>query len=104
PGPVQVGQESVDHHVADQVDLVSPVTLCPQVGARVWRGREQVIADPVGDDPVDLFWHRPVPAAQAGFDVADQSATLGSNQGTGHGRVHVAHDQDRVGTQLGDEA
>ena len=73
-GPVGVRQQGVHHDVADQVDLLDPASLGPQVGHRV-RGRgEQVVAHPVGDDPVDLLGHRPVAAAQARFHVRQRRA------------------------------
>ena len=102
-GPARVGQQGVGHDVADQVDLLRPASLGEQAGHRV-RGRgEQVVADPVGDDPVDLLGHRPVAAAQARLHVRQRDPELGGDQGAGQRRVDVADHDHHVGGQVGGE-
>jgi hypothetical protein len=70
--PVEVGQQSVDHRVADEVDLLRMDAFVAQVGDGVGAGRKQEVGQPVRDQPVDLLGHRHVEAAQPGFDVGDQ--------------------------------
>ena len=94
--PVQVGQQRVGHDVAHEIDLVVSVPLGPQVGDRIRGWREEVVADPVDDDAVDLLGHRPVPAAQPGFDVREQGAGLRGDQRAGQGGVHVPDDHHHV--------
>ena len=90
-GPSGVHEQRVDHDVADEVDLRLRVSLGPQVGRRVVRRGEQVVADPVGDDPVDLLGHRPVAAAQAGLDMGGRRPQLRGDQGACQCRVHIAN-------------
>jgi hypothetical protein len=102
-GPFHVGEERVDHDVADEVDLIGSVALGVQVLDRVGRRGQEVVAHPIGDDPVHLLGHRPVAAAQPGFDVRHQRTGLGRDDGARHGRVHVAHDDDHIGAEVGDQ-
>lgn len=85
------------------MDLVVSVSLGSEVVDRVLGGREEEVAGPVGDDAVDLFGHRPVAAAEPGFDVGDEGSRLGADEGAGHGSVDVAGDGDHVGTEAFDE-
>jgi hypothetical protein len=95
-GPLEVGDERVDHHVADQVDLVGAVPLGLEVGHGVVAGGEEVVADTIRDDPVDLFWHGPVATAQSSFDVGNLDPCLRGDEGTTERRVHIAHHDDHV--------
>jgi hypothetical protein len=98
--PVQVGEQAVDHDIADEVDDVLPVALPSQVVDGV-RGRcEQEVAESVGDDPVHLLRHGPVAAAQAGLDVRDQRTGLGGHERTRDGGVDVPDDDDDVRLHL----
>ena len=73
--PVEVGEQRVDHRVADEVDA------CRRRGPR-WRGvrqrpgyvTKQQVGELVGEPSVDLLGHRHVEAAQAGLDVSDGDA------------------------------
>ena len=98
PRPTEVGHQGVDHDVADEVDLIFAISLGPQVVHRIWRRRKEVVADPVGDHPIYLFGHRPVAAAQPGFDVGDVRPGLGCNKRTRDSRIDVADDDDEVRT------
>ena len=54
----------------------------------------------VGEAPVDLLRHPRVEAAQPGLDVGHGDAQLGRGQGSGQGRVRVAHDDHQRGCDL----
>ena len=60
PGAGERLDQRIDHHVADPVDVVGRGALAQQVRVGVGRGREQQLAQPVGDEPVDLLRHRQV--------------------------------------------
>jgi hypothetical protein len=79
------------------VDLIVAVALLTEVLHRVGRRREQEVAEPVGHDAVDLLRHRPVAAAEAGFDVGDGATGLGGHEPTGDRAVDVADDDHDVG-------
>ncbi len=59
---------------------------------------EQVIAELVGDDPVDLLGHRAVEAPQAGLDVRDRDAELDRDERRGERGVDVARNDHEFGT------
>ena len=95
-GARAVLHQGVDHHVADQMDLLVGHPLAPQVARPALLGAEEQIADRVGQDPVDLLGHAAVEAAQAGLDVHQRDAQLHGDQAAGDRAVHVAHHQHRV--------
>src|SRR6185437_2692497 len=100
---VEVGQQRVHHDVADQVHLVVPVALGPQIGHRVGGGGEQVVAHSVGDDAVNLLGHAPVAASQPRLDVREQGAGLRGDERATQGGVHVPDHDDHVRAQLADQ-
>jgi hypothetical protein len=57
PGAVEREQETVDHHIADEDDLLRGLALAPQRLVRIARRREEQIGKAVGDNTVDLLWH-----------------------------------------------
>ena len=104
---VEVGQECVDHGVADEMDALGGHALAGEVRDRIGARAQQEIGEAVGDDPVDLLRHRHVEGAQSGFDVCDRDAELARGDGCGEGGVDVAVDDDQLGTSgqhLGFEA
>lgn len=96
-------EQGVDHRVADEVDLVGVGALVAQVADRVGARREEQVRELVGDEAVDLLGHRHVEGAQAGLDVGEGDAELARHEGSGHGGVDVAVDDDEVGAALGEE-
>jgi hypothetical protein len=95
--PVEVGEQCVDHDVADVVDPSRIDALPCQVRIRI-RRRGEVDVREVVDDAVDLLGHPPVKAAQAGLDVGDPDAGLGRHQRRGHRTVGVTDNGEQVGT------
>ncbi len=94
--------QAVDHRVADEVDLAGVDVLALEVADRLFGVHVELVGDRVGEDPVDLFRHRPVVAAQTGLDVADRDAQLDRGQCRGDSRVHVPGNHDQVG-RIGDQ-
>ena len=82
--------QGIDHGVADEVDPA----FIDAFGDEVRRGfgavDEEEVGEPIGEDPVDLLGHRPVPGAQAGLDVRNRDPELGCRQRHGKRRVDVA--------------
>ena len=72
--------EGVDHRVADEVDALGRDSLCAQVVARLVGVDEQVVAELVGDDPVDLLGHRAIEAPQPGLDVGHGTPSLAADE------------------------
>ena len=66
----------------------------------ICRRRKQPARQRIDDEPVDLFWHRPVAAAQSGLDMRDCKPPLHRGERTRHGRVDIPHDHDHVGDVL----
>jgi hypothetical protein len=100
---VQVGDERVDHRVADEVHGRVGPALARQVAEGLGRGGEQQVAELVGQPPVDLLGHGVVEAAQPGLDVRERDAELGARQGGADGGVHVAvkhHQRRRIVEEL----
>ena len=67
-------------------------------------GSTTEVAQVIGDDPVVLFGHRPVVAAEPALDVAEKDAAGIGRQGSGDDGVGVALDQDRPRGILGEVA
>ena len=97
--PVLVSQQAVHHDVAHQADPFIGAPFGPQAGDGVGRRGEEVVADPVGDRPVDLGRPWPVLAAQTGPDMAEQCPGLRRHQRAGQRRVRVPRHYDDVGPQ-----
>ena len=89
--------QGVDHRVADEVHALLGNPLGAQVLDRLVAVQEEVVGEPVGDDPVDLLGHRAVEAAQPRLDVGERHQRLGGDQRSGQGRVDVAGDDHQVG-------
>ena len=99
---VEVGQQGVDHGVADQVDPARVDTLVGQVVEALRAGHEQQVGQDVGDPSIDLFGHRHVEAPEAGLHVCHRDEQLGAHEGRRERRVHVAID-DHHGRPVGHE-
>ena len=112
--------KGIDHDVAHPLDLLRCNSFPEQVLVGIPRRRPEDIGQNVGDQPVELFGHRPVEGPQAGLQVGDTGRrvwdwVLGTGywelvlgignrvddfrrgDGCGHGGVHVADDHDEVG-------
>ena len=61
-------------------------------------GRKAVVGHGIGQDPIDLLGHRSVEAPEPRFDVGQRNAQLGRYQRPRQGRIHVADDQNEIGT------
>jgi hypothetical protein len=92
-GELAIRQQGIDHHVADKTHAFLGDPFARQVGLGAALGGIQAVGDLVGEDAVDLLRHRPVVAAQAGFDMHHRHFLLGADQRTGQRRIHVADDQ-----------
>src|SRR5262249_21179268 len=57
---------------------------------------EEVVADSVGANPVDLLGHTRIPRTQSRFDMCHVDAEFLSRNCTSHGRIYVANDDDEV--------
>ncbi len=83
----------VRHHVADDVSLAADA-LGRELRRRPLVGTEEQRREPVDFDPVALFRHREVEAAQPGFDVRDLD--VAGRARAGNCRVRVAEDEHPV--------
>lgn len=97
---LELVEEVVDHHVPDEVDALLGMSLAAQVLHAARLGAEEVVADGVGDDAVDLLRHGHVATSQARLDVGDGDAELLGHDRAGERGVHVAHHHDEVGPVL----
>src|SRR5258706_9802164 len=100
PGLRQQANERVNHHVAHTMNLLRRDAFAAQIFVGVGRRREQQIRELVGYEAVDLLRHSSIPRAQAGLEVRDWDAKLGTDQSRSHRRVHIAIDHDPVGVPL----
>ena len=98
---VEVGEQRVDHRVADKVHRVRRPALAGQVAKRLGRRAEQQVAQLVRQPPVDLLGHRVVEAPQARLDVRQRDAELRPGERGPDRRVDVPvqDDQGRRGLQ-----
>ena len=99
-GPGQRPAQRIDHHIADEIDALREHALRQQVAGRIPGRDEQQIGQPISHDAVDLLGHGPIAAAQPRFHVPDAQAELCRDQSGRQRGIHVAVDEDDVGTQL----
>ena len=66
----------VDHHVAHVVNCRVRLALAFEMLDATGFGHEEPVADTVGHQAVDLFRHRHIAAAQAGFHMRHRDAQL----------------------------
>lgn len=92
--------QGVDHHVTDEVCFGGSHPLAGEVDHPGLLGDEEVVADGVGADPVDLLGHAHVAGAQSGLDVDDGVVALLGHESAGDRRVDVADDEHDVGVFL----
>ena len=99
-GDRAVLHQRVDHHVADEVDLLGRDAFGAQIVGGVALGGEQIVGNLVGQDAVDFFRHAAVAAAKAGLDMGDLNAALHRDERAAERRIDVADDQDDVGGMI----
>jgi hypothetical protein len=102
-GDGQQAHQGVDHHVADAADAGGVHAFLEEIGVPVGGGREEELAQAVGDDPVDLLGHRAVEGAQAGLDVRGRDEGFGGYERRRHRRVDVAVEHHEVGRFRGQQ-
>ena len=96
PAGRQLRLQAVDHDVSDQSNPRFVDSFALQVGDAARFGDKKQIGDSISQEPVDLFGHRAVEAAQSRFNMRDTNPKLYSGEGAGHGTVDVAkHDGAR---------
>src|SRR6267142_5344993 len=89
--------ERVDHHVADEVDLVLADPLAEEVLTSTLLRDEQKLRDRIGQQSVDLFRHGSIVTAEPGLDVGHRNLELRGRDRCRQRRVHVTHHEDHVG-------
>jgi hypothetical protein len=94
---VAVLEERVDHHIPDEEHLVVRHTFRAQILVREVVGREQIIAEHIRAEAVDLFGHPHVARSQSGLDVRHANAKLLCGDRARHRGVHVADHDHEIG-------
>lgn len=95
-GIVELGNQRVDHDVADLANLGFGSAFTAEVFVAVLGWGEKDIREGVGDETVEFLWHAAVEAAQTSLDVGDGNAELGGDQGAGDGGIHISDDDDPI--------
>ena len=95
---LQMGEQTVDHHVPDANDRVGRATLGDEIAIGVGRGCEKQVNDGVGHDAIHFLRHRPIARAQARLDMCTVDPHLGAYDSGGHGAVHIADNQNSART------
>jgi hypothetical protein len=95
--------EEVNHHVPHQVNtardsLVLKVLDCCRGGAI------ESLRYVVGQDPVDLFGHGAITAAQSRLDVGHRDVEFGCCKCSGQGRIGIAVEQHAIREALDKQA
>jgi len=78
------------------MDLVGRDTFAKKIVAAALLRDEQQIGDRIGDDAVDLLWHRAIETSKTGLDVSHTDPELDRRECGRHGGVHVADHEDEV--------
>ena len=94
------GHQRIDHGVAGEVDALRCDTFGEQVFRTAGLRHQKSLGDAVGKDPVDLFGHTAVTAAQATFQVDQVDAAFVGGERCGQGAIHITHDHHGVGLLL----
>jgi len=89
--------ESVDHHVADPMDLCGGDAFVQEIFIAIGGWREEQVGKLIGDQAIDFFGHAAVVGAESGFDMANADAKLGTNESGREGGVDIAVDEDKIG-------
>ncbi len=99
PGAGQLAVESIDHQVADEMNLLLADALAKQVLLPTVLGNEQNIGKRIGHDPIDLLWHSPIERPQAGLQMGDRDVKLGGRKAARQRGVDISgHDNPRRAT------
>jgi len=96
PGLRFESAKGIDHHIAGKHDPFRIMAFLEQMFGAGWFRDVQPVRDRISDDPVDLFRHAPVERTQSGLYMDQRNVQLAGSQCHGHGRVHVAHNQDPI--------
>lgn len=96
-GLFAVSEQGVDHHVADEVDLLFPYPFGQQVLVGEVIGGEEEVAEHVGAEAIDLLWHAHVAGAKTGLHMGHLNAQFLGGDGAGHGGVDIPHYDDQIG-------
>ena len=99
-GFLPVGEQGVDHHIADEHDTLRINALAYQVGLPIGLGGVEGVGNLIGQHPVDFLGHLTIAAAQAGLNMHHRDAFFNRDQGAGNGRVHIADHQQNIGLNI----
>ena len=96
-GALPVVQQRIDHHIADEVNLVGRHALGTKIVGGGTLRCEQIVGDLVGEESIDLFGHPSIVAAQARFDMRDGMPRLTATSAHAKRRIDVSDDDNGVG-------
>jgi asparagine synthase (glutamine-hydrolysing) len=101
--PLEVGEQGVDHQVADHPDGGFRDAFAEKVGPAGGFGDEEEVSDRVRDEAVDLLRHGSVARAETSLDMDDGDLHLLGDDRSGEGGVDIADDEDGAGVFLFDD-
>ena len=96
-GALELTEQRINHHVADEADALIGDAFGAKVGVRILGRREQKVCELVCQEAIDFFGHRAVTAAESGFDVRDSDAELRAHERARERRVNVSNDERPIG-------
>ena len=82
-GTNKIGQQGIDHDVADKANPALGNAFSAQIGIRIGGRRQQQVGNLIGQHAIDLFGHRAIPAAESDGLIATgskQPRTFGEAQ------------------------
>jgi len=92
------GLQSVDHEVADEVNLLWRDAFSEQVLPSALLRHEEEVGDGIREQAVDLLRHGAVEASQPGLHVSHRNPKLYGGDGGSRRGVHVAHHEHQIRT------
>ena len=90
-------EESIDHHVADELNVLTGDSLLLQVLQPRTFADEEEVGYRVGEHTIDLLGHTPIVGAEPGLDVDNPDAGLRRHQRARDGGVDVSDHHDGSG-------
>jgi hypothetical protein len=96
-GPPKLRQESVSHHIPDEVQSLGRVVLREEVARTIGQREEGVVTE-----RIDLLPGARIQAPEIGLDMAQSQRSSGGLKGADHGGVDVTRHHRDAAYELGD--
>ena len=94
--PLSMLEKSIHHDVADEKNLLFRESFLQKILLGTGLSDKEIFGKMIGNDPVQLFRHRPIEAPKSSFNVRDRDSHFRRAQAGRDCGVHVTEHHDEI--------